>query len=278
MQFAFEHAMVVRRVGAGPEIVWLHGLGESSACFEALVGHPALAGHTHVLPDLPGYGRSPWPLADAEAEIGAAPVIDTPTPDAHDALAAHVDRLAAWLAGRPPPAVIGHSMGGALAILLAERLPLRAVVAIEGNLSAADTTFSGRAAAQPRDEFVARGFAALRDEVGRDPALRGYHAALAAASPEAFYRDARALVALSAGESLARRLAQLPCPAHYLAGVPGGISAHSRGLLDRAGVNWRAIEPAGHWPWVDQREATAQALAAALSPASATPAPHTRPA
>ena len=44
--------MVVRRAGAGPRIVWIHGLGESSVSFEPVVA--AMPGFTHVLVDLPG--------------------------------------------------------------------------------------------------------------------------------------------------------------------------------------------------------------------------------
>jgi len=50
--------MIVRRVGSGPDVIWIHGLGEQAASFDAITQHPDLAGFTHVVPDLPGYGRS----------------------------------------------------------------------------------------------------------------------------------------------------------------------------------------------------------------------------
>ena len=34
LEHADGHAMMVRRFGAGPEIVWIHGLGEWSANFD----------------------------------------------------------------------------------------------------------------------------------------------------------------------------------------------------------------------------------------------------
>jgi pimeloyl-ACP methyl ester carboxylesterase len=97
MNFSLEHGMSVRRTGSGPRIVWVHGLGESSTSFEPVVAK--MPGFEHVLIDLPGYGRSPWVPA-----MG---------------LEALADHLAAWL---PPDSfVIGHSMGGVLATLIAER-------------------------------------------------------------------------------------------------------------------------------------------------------------
>ena len=44
MEWALELGMMVRRFGDGPELVWLHGLGEWSRNFDAIAAHPALAG------------------------------------------------------------------------------------------------------------------------------------------------------------------------------------------------------------------------------------------
>jgi len=112
------HPMMVRRFGTGPELVWLHGLGEQSRSLDAIAAHPELARYAHVLPDLPGYGRSPWP-------------------DQPDDLERLAERLAAWIGDRRPT-LIGHSMGGVLATLIAERIPVSAVIDVDGNLSYGD--------------------------------------------------------------------------------------------------------------------------------------------
>ncbi len=231
--------MSVRRWGAtgGPEIVWIHGLGESSTSFDPIARRPELARFAHVLPDLPGYGRSAW----------------TDAPRSLDALA---DRLAGWLGARPPAALIGHSMGGVLATLVAERAPVRALIDIDGNVSRGDCTFSAQAAAYREADFVAHGFAAMRDDVfaraAHQPALRGYHAAMIYASPEVFHAHAIELIAASERDDLAPRLAKLRAPALFVAGVPDGICARSREMLSAAGARWIGIEPAGHWVYLDQ--------------------------
>ena len=107
-----EHGMTVRRFGAGPELVWIHGLGESSVSFDAIARHPALAGYAHTLPDLPGYGRSPWP--HAPVRLGALST-----------------RLAVWLAERPRALVIASDVGavtegivsGAIDVLATDHAP-----------------------------------------------------------------------------------------------------------------------------------------------------------
>ena len=249
LEHALGHAMMVRRFGEGPEIVWIHGLGEWSVNFDPIAALPAFAGFSHVMVDLPGYGRSPWPEH----------------PESLEQLA---DRLASWIGDRRP-ALIGHSMGGVLATLIAERTAVRAVVNVDGNLSRGDCTFSAKSAAYSLDDFVGHGFATMRAEVyegGRtDLALRGYHAAMTLASPRVFHHHALQLVAMSEPETLVTRLAALRVPALFVAGVPGGICERSRALLDRHAVRWVGIEPAGHWVHIDQPDRFAAAVAEFLA-------------
>jgi pimeloyl-ACP methyl ester carboxylesterase len=234
----------------GRTLLWLHGLGESSLCFEAIVDHPRLAGFASVAPDLPGYGRTP----------------PRPTPPSLPALA---DLLAEWLRARggPPPVVVGHSMGGVLGVLLAERHPgaIAALIDVDGNVSPGDCTYSGRAAAMPRDAFVAHGLDALRafvaERAADDRAHAGYLRSLAEADAATLHQHAGDLVAFSAPEDGAARRAALAIPVAYVAGVPGGACARSKELLDRAGVTRHDVFPSGHWPFVDQPDAFAEVVA-----------------
>jgi len=244
MRWSAEHGMVVRRFGEGVELIWIHGLGEQAASFDAIAEHPALAGFAHVLVDLPGYGRAPW--------------IELPP---GDSLAYLADLLAGWIALRPSddrnlPVLIGHSQGGVLATLVAERTAVRGVIDVEGNLTAGDCTFSAKASAYDERAFAATGFAALRDEVYRDGviqrALRGYHAALTLASPHVFHRNAVDLVAAARRGDLGARLVGSKCPTLFVAGVPNGICEASRQHLRDLGARYVELEPSGHWPFIDQ--------------------------
>jgi pimeloyl-ACP methyl ester carboxylesterase len=100
--------LAIREIGTGDALVLVHGAGTSAAIWRRTM--PLLADDRRVVaPDLPGYGGSP--------AAGPGFALDEVT-----------DRLAAGLddAGIPAPYdLVGHSMGGAIAILLAARHPER---------------------------------------------------------------------------------------------------------------------------------------------------------
>ena len=90
---------VFRSHGAGPPLLLLHGFGGAAWNFTAMA--PLLAGRRLVVPDLPGHG-------------GSAPL---PAPT----LAGFADAVAGLL--DEPAGVLGHSLGGVVALRLAERHP-----------------------------------------------------------------------------------------------------------------------------------------------------------
>lgn len=86
--------------GAGPPLLLVHGLGGAAWNWCELV--PRLSGRRLIVPDLPGHGASsPLPAATG--------------------LGGYADMIAACLPG--PADVVGHSLGGAVALRLAERHP-----------------------------------------------------------------------------------------------------------------------------------------------------------
>lgn len=92
----------VREAGRGNPVLLLHGFGDSSATWSAVL--PRLARHHRVIaPDLPGFGAS-GPL---------------PEGDMLDVLVGAVIDLHRTLEVEAPVAVVGNSMGGAVALRLA---------------------------------------------------------------------------------------------------------------------------------------------------------------
>ena len=253
----FEHGLFVRELLAGNDdgqasgtVVYVHGLGESGLCFERLVADGRLARWRHLVPDLPGYGKSSWP-ADPEPLRQVA------------------ERLHAWLEETvsEPMTLVGHSMGGVLGQLFCEQFPdtVRAFVNIEGNLSPEDGTFSAQAGAYELSEYLAEGHERLLATLHRqgvdDPIVAAYVASIRMCDPRAYHLHSRELVAAGAAENLAGRMAALKISSLYVLGAPRGICPRSRVLLEEAHLEPAVFENAGHWPFLDHPQAFARRFA-----------------
>lgn len=94
-----ERRQAFRLLGSGPPLVLLHSVGDSSATWDPVLAALARR-HLVVAPDLPGHGMSD-PSPDSAGAV-------------HDLLLAlGIDRAT----------VLGHSLGGAVALQLAQRSP-----------------------------------------------------------------------------------------------------------------------------------------------------------
>jgi len=92
--------------GSGSPVVFLHGLGTSAHTWDACTA--LLAGrHSTIAVDLPGHGASPRP--------------DDPTAYTRDAALADLDEVLASLG--EPATLVGHSLGGYLALAHAATRP-----------------------------------------------------------------------------------------------------------------------------------------------------------
>lgn len=229
--------------GEEPARVYVHGLGSVSAVYHAhIAARPELAGRRSLFVDLPGHG-----ISDRPEHFGYT------LEDHADALAAALD--AAGLTGAE---LIAHSMGGAVALVLAGRRPdlVSRLVLTEGNLDAFPPATAGSSgiASYEEDDFVDGGHAHVLRKVGPR-----WAATMRLADPRALHRTA---VGLRRGSDPVMRtlLEGLEVDRVYLQGELSGELA-GRKALEAAGVRVVTVPGAGHNVMFDNPDAFAAAVA-----------------
>lgn len=228
--------------GDGPPIVMLHGFGGDLNNW--MFNQPMLApDHETVAIDLPGHGQSAKDVGGGTVDMLTLAVIGT-----LDAL--EIDRAH----------LVGHSMGGAVALNLAltepdrvASLTLVAPAALGKEINGAYIT--GFVAAGRRKELkpLLQDLFADQDLVSRDMVndilkfkrLDGVDAALAALADGVFPGGSQAMV-------LRDRLEGLSAPVQVIWGKEDKILpvAHAEGLPSAVGVY--VLEDAGHMPHMEQ--------------------------
>lgn len=206
--------------GREPACVYLHGLAcASSSDFPTLAAQPALAGRRSVLVDLLGFGFSDRPAGfgyTLEDHAGTVAVL--------------LDHL-----GLRGSVVIGHSMGGSVAIVLATLRPelVGRLVIAEGNLEpgpaeGSNANFSRSVAAQTEEGFVQTGYREFLSQVR--PVAPVFAGLMQLADPRAIYRTAVSLVA-ERQPSLREQLLRSPVPRAY---VFGELTLQNEDMAQRA--------------------------------------------
>ncbi|MFB7909942.1 alpha/beta fold hydrolase [Kitasatospora sp. NPDC056076] len=233
--------------GAEPARLYLHGLGASSPVhFAAAAAHPLLTGRRALLLDLLGFG-----ISDRPTDFGYT-------------LEQHADAVATAVAaaGLQQVEVVAHSMGGAIAIVLAHRHPglVSRLVLVDANLDpiAPDPERIGSSgiAARTEAEFLAGGRAEVAERVGPS-----WWSTMRLAGPEALHRSA---VHLARGSEPTMRalLLGLDLPRTFL--HPEADAPADADGLRAAGVRVVAVPDCGHTIMLDNPDGFAAAAATAL--------------
>jgi pimeloyl-ACP methyl ester carboxylesterase len=243
---------VLHRVGAGTPLVCVPGFADSAVSWwplaDALMVH-----HEVAVLDLPGFGAAPAPGFDVT-------------------VAALAEMIAEIVRSRwaGPVALVGHSLGAALAVRAAQQLPEQcaAVVSIEGNLTAQDGYFSGQATRHNDPHTFKRVFA---DQVrrlvedGQAPAC--YADSVAAADPRSMYTLGRDATTNGAADGFGQEFAALRCPTVYLWSRTTTPPPTQDYLRDHHLPHHRlTIEH--HWPWTIRADSVADLVHAAAVTAS----------
>ncbi|OZD79829.1 alpha/beta hydrolase [Rhodococcus sp. 05-339-2] len=227
-----------------PAMVFLHGLGSAGVpAFGAIAADTAFEGRERVLPDLLGFGFS-----DRPHDIGYS-------------LADHAAAVAGLLDQRNLTSVdlVGHSLGGSIATVLAYRRPdlVGRLIVLEPNLLPWDGTASVEIARQSESEFVDTGVAELIADA--DPE---WASTLRVADPVALHRTA---VGLCVGPepTIRSMLESATVPRVFGYGDRTGPPSREAELIS-AGVEVVRVADSGHVMMADNPAGVVEVLRAAL--------------
>ena len=226
--------------GGDPPLLWLHGwqCTSSGELLEAAV-QPSLSGRRSLLIDLFGHGYS-----DRPEKFGYT------VEDHADTIVTLVDALGLTECG-----IVGHSMGGAVAIHVAAARPdiVSLLVLAEGGPDIADPEpgDSGHRTRQGEADYVATGYpellGGLTEEALADlESISAVHLGITrVVDPRAIHREAISMDR-SDDHALASLLTGLAMPRWYLQGEFSEPEPGYERFLSDSGIGFRIVPAAGH--------------------------------
>lgn len=225
----------LRRDGTKTPILFLHGFGSTKEDYADIIQRPEMAEHPVLAYDAPGCGVT----TSTDLSINT---IDFLLATAEQMLAA---------AGIDQFHLVGHSMGGLTALLLAHRHPERVAsfINIEGNLAPEDCFLSRQILTHPGD--TPEGF--LADFRDRAADSRFFSSALYSASlthkvrADAVRPIFTSMVDASDNQPLLDWFTTLTAPTMFVYGVQNRALSYLP-ILDAHGVELAEISHSGHFP------------------------------
>lgn len=234
------HVRYLEVPGGDPPLVWLHGwqCTSSGELLEAAV-QPPLSGRRSLLIDLLGHGYS-----DRPERFGYT------VEDHADVVVTLVDALGLTECG-----IVGHSMGGTVAIHVAAARPdvVSLLVLAEGGPDLADPEpdGAGHQASHSEVDYVATGYpellGGLTEAALADPAgISAVHLGITrVVDPRAIHREAGSMDSTDE-RALATILVGLAMPRWYLRGELSEPEPDHERFLAESGIGFRIVPAAGH--------------------------------
>jgi pimeloyl-ACP methyl ester carboxylesterase len=227
------------RPGPKETILYLHGLGCSKEDFLGATSAGDLQAYTLVAFDFPGCGNSSY----------------------HENMALGIDDLVEItniFVSRLPLGdlvVIGHSMGGLVALLCIEKYgePVKGFISVEGNLASEDCFVSRQVTKYRLAEFKGAGFRNLRQKLSQLK-NRGYQKYVDTlkkySSPEAIFDYSPSLVSYSDNGNLIQRFTILDIPKVFIYGSENKGLSYIPELREK-GCEVVEIPSSDHFPFYD---------------------------
>jgi pimeloyl-ACP methyl ester carboxylesterase len=249
MDVALANGLFFRSAGppAGRTLLFLHAFADCGLAFVPLFDTPLAERFRLVAVDLAGSGASP-------------------RQDDVLTIAQHAETIVAFARSLPTPGKIGlvaHSVGSMIAVEAAPRLGelFGGLFSIEGNLTAEDAYFSGRAA--DFDDaclFKQRFLDDLWSMAQTQSSLRRFFATAVLADPVALWQLGRDARRMSTGDAPGQAYRRIRPSLYYWS--PANTAETTRRWIADSDLDQRQFTNASHWPTLDQPNETARAIGA----------------
>lgn len=216
--------------GASVPILFIHGLGcASSSDYPEVAGSTFLTKHRRILVDLLGYGFS-----DKRDSVDFSLVNQA------DALANLIDHLEI-----ESLVIFGHSMGGAVAIHLANKIrnKVHSLVLSEANLDSGGGSFSLKILGYSLQDYISVGHIAIVEERRRQGSY-AWPASMEVSKPAAVHRGAQDLVS-GVTPSWRAMLYSFDFPRTYIFGEKN-LPDKDEEELKKNGIKIGIVSAAGH--------------------------------
>lgn len=228
------------RGGQKETVLYLHGLGCSKSDFLGATEIESLKAHTLAALDFPGHGNSDYIEKLDMDDLVEITKLFIEKLDLHDIV------------------LIGHSMGGLVALLFSERHAgkVKAFINLEGNLKIEDCTFSRQASEVDFDTFSKVTFRNFKIvlQFGKKPGFKKCAETLMKFNPQrAMYDFSPSLVKYSDRGELIEKFALLKIPKCFIHGSENnGLSYIPE--LKQKGIQVFEISDSNHFPQFDNPE------------------------
>jgi len=238
----FELAGLLKR-GGSPSVVFVHGLGAAKNSFDPFFEDKTFGRFTLASVDLPGCGHSDHPMGFSYSMKDQANLVLN------------------WIRDLALTRIVlvGHSMGGVICLLVAEKLGSRVTgfLNLEGNLGYEDCTYSKQAAAMSQLDFELKGYKEFTHRLENrlqqkpSPGLKNYVENISRTYPIGLYLSSRSLVEESRHGNLKERFVSLPVKKWYVFGERS-MNPLTRDYLETQGIAYHVVTGSGHFMMDDQ--------------------------
>jgi len=238
----FTIAYRYRKGKSGLNLLFIHGLGAANEHMKGVWTAQGYEQHSILTIDLPGFGGSSKPTNFSYDMSDQALV---------------VHRLLQKLRLNKVH-IIGHSLGGAVGVLLCLKYPkgIRSLINLEGNLTNGDCDWSRRIANQSWQRWRKSGYSQMTRAFSKGELLSHSWGQM---TPNAIYKSSVSLVQWSDSGKLLKNFLKLKIKKHYIYGSKNRTILTAR-LLRKNRIPMTEISKSGHCMMLDNPQEFYQKL------------------